>query len=103
MVSLISLTKLLPSRRILLAIAGAGACIYSLAALLYVHNVPDLGIRSAFNPTVRRFDGICLDTSGNTSLDPEEGDLIVGVGSKRLNTWPQLLKATRSLRETPFP
>ena len=95
--------RLVPSRRVLLAIAGAVACLYSLATLVYVHTVPDLGIRSAFNPTVRRFDGICLDTSGNTSLDPEEGDLIVRVGNRKVNTWPQLLQATRSLRDKSFP
>ena len=95
--------KLMPSRRILLAIAGACACIYSIATLLYVHTVPDLGIRSAFNPTVRRFDGVCLDTSGKTALDPEEGDTIVRIGSRIVKTWPQLLQATRSLREKSFP
>ncbi|HEV8062264.1 MAG TPA: sigma 54-interacting transcriptional regulator, partial [Gemmataceae bacterium] len=94
--------NLIPSRRILLAFAGACACVYSIATLIYVHTVPDLGIRSAFNPTVRRFDGICLDTSGNTSLDPEEGDSIVRIGSRAVKTWPQLLQATRSLRETAF-
>jgi transcriptional regulator with GAF, ATPase, and Fis domain len=95
--------RLIPSRRIILAVAGACACLYSLATLLYVHSVPDLGIRSAFNPTVRRFDGICLDASGNTSLDPDEGDLIVGIGNRKVNTWPQLLQATRSLRDKSFP
>ena len=95
--------KLLPSRRVLLAIAGGLACLYSLATLVYVHTVPDLGVRSAFNPIVRRFDGICLDRSGNTSLDPEEGDLIVRVGNRKVNTWPQLLQATRSLRDKTFP
>src|SRR6266478_5330958 len=95
--------NLRPSRRIFLAFAGACACIYSIATLFYVHTVPDLGIRSAFNPTVRRFDGICLDASGNTSLDPEEGDSIVRVGSRSVKTWPQLLQATRSLREKTFP
>ena len=98
-----SLAKLLPSRRIILALAGGCACFYSVATLLYVHTVPDLGIRSAFNPTVRRFDGVCLDSSGNTSLDPDEGDSIVRVGSRSVKTWPQLLQATRSLREKTFP
>src|SRR5438445_13291477 len=93
------LSRFVPSRRIVLAIAGAIACLYSIAALVYVHTVPDLGIRSAFNPTVRRFDGICLDKSGNISLEPEEGDSIVQVGSRNVQTWPQLLQATRSLRD----
>ena len=97
------LSHFIPSRRTVLAAAGACACIYSIATLFYVHTVPDLGIRSAFNPTVRRFDGICLDTSGNTSLDPEEGDIVVRIGSRHVKTWPQLLQATRSLRDTPFP
>jgi transcriptional regulator with GAF, ATPase, and Fis domain len=97
-----ALSRFLPSRRIILAIAGAFACVYSFAALLYVHTVPDLGIRSAFNPTVRRFDGICLDKSGNISLDPDEGDLVVRIGNRHVKTWPQLLQATRSLRDKDF-
>lgn len=90
------------TRQFLLAAAGTSACIYALAVLLHVYKLPDLGIRSAFDTSIRRFDGECLpDASGATRL-PETGDTVLRLGGREIHTWPQLLQATRAFREAQF-
>ena len=96
------LLTLVRSRQFLLVVVAVLACAYSLAVLLYVHMVPDLGIRSAFDTSVRRFDGDCIPMVPGASATPEEGDSIVSLGDKSIATWPQLLQANRSLRDSEF-
>jgi transcriptional regulator with GAF, ATPase, and Fis domain len=62
--------------------------------------MPDIGLRSAFDTRLKRFEGESLNTfAGPTDLAPREEDQIVRVGKRAIRTWPQLLQALNELRD----
>jgi transcriptional regulator with GAF, ATPase, and Fis domain len=88
-------------RRLLFALLGLFACLYALWVLWHAHSLPDVGLRSAFDPVVRRFDGRCAEIGGRMAEVPQPGDRIVSVGGRVVETWPQLLQAILALRSDP--
>src|SRR5437588_12484119 len=93
----------IPWRKVLLILAGALACSYALWVLWYVHSTPDIGLRTAFSPEIRRIEGNTL-FSAQGSETPNVGDTIVSLNGRTVSTWPHLLQALRDLRhETAVP
>jgi transcriptional regulator with GAF, ATPase, and Fis domain len=84
-------------RKTILIFAGVLACVYALSVLWYVHSIPDIGLRSAFDRDVKRFDGPCFAVLGGPTDALQEGDRIKALGGKAVETWPNLLRALREL------
>src|SRR5437870_3568820 len=80
------------TRRGLLILAGSVAFCYAVIVLLYVQSIPDIGLRTAFSPEIKRqthpYDGPTL----------EEGDTVTMVGDIAINTWADLLNSPFYLR-----
>src|SRR5260370_11751814 len=84
----------LPWRKQLLIIAGALSFIYAIIVLWYVHSMPDIGLRSAFDNSVKRFDGELLQMpTGGSNFSPQEEDRILKLGGLPVLTWSNLLQA----------
>jgi transcriptional regulator with GAF, ATPase, and Fis domain len=84
-------------RKVLLGIPGILVCIYAIAVLLYVYFQPDIGLRTAFDTTVKGFDGYCHGTRSWPDARLEENDRICRLGGNTTQTWPQLLQAIHAL------
>jgi len=82
------------TRRGLLILAGILAFSYAVVILVYVQSIPDIGLRSAFRPTImgqaKPFEG----------ARPEEGDEVTMVGDIEIKTWADLLNAPFHLRDS---
>jgi transcriptional regulator with GAF, ATPase, and Fis domain len=72
-------------------------CVYALVCLWYAHSLPDIGLRSAFVPEVKRFGGTFIAT-GNVAVKPKTEDRITNLGGRQVKTWPQLLQALNALQ-----
>ncbi len=72
-------------------------CVYSVAVLLYVLTLPEIGVRCAFTPVVNQFDRDFLFPADQPPL--QEGDHITRVGPYPVTTWAQLLRTMLLLRE----
>jgi transcriptional regulator with GAF, ATPase, and Fis domain len=84
-------------RKLLLSMAGILVCLYAVTVLFYIQTIPDIGLRTAFDPLVKGFEGNCKDAVGGASIHLQTGDRIVGVGGRKVRTWPQLLQALNAL------
>jgi transcriptional regulator with GAF, ATPase, and Fis domain len=98
---------LLPDRRIwwrkaLLVVAGILVCFYALSVLWYVQSIPDIGIRCAFGPAAKRVYPRYLRVATENDRVPREGDVIVKLGAKDVEIWPQLLRGLIDLRRQEF-
>src|SRR4051812_5348095 len=83
-----------------LALLGLFVCVYSVAVVAYVESAPDLGLRSAFGPTLKAPpspSAFMPDHEGGPI--PQSGDAVVQLGNLKIETWPELLAAPRILRE----
>jgi len=85
-------------RKILLVLAGALACSYAFWVLWYVHSTPDIGLRTALSPEIRRIEGNAVLSPEEGSETPKVGDQIVSLNDRKVSTWPHLLQALRELR-----
>src|SRR5260370_19909677 len=85
------------SRRGLLIIAGIVICIYSLAVLLYVQSIPDIGLKSVFSVEIKG-----TPRPGADGFQPLEGDIVKEVGNIKIKAWPTLLSAPIQLRRAVF-
>src|SRR5438132_10489844 len=85
-------------RRILVTLTGVLACSYALWVLWYVHSTPDIGLRTALDPEIRRVDIDAVVGKTETSEVPKVGDNIISVNGRPVETWPHLLQALRDLR-----
>jgi transcriptional regulator with GAF, ATPase, and Fis domain len=74
-------------------VAGSLACVYAVAILWYVQTLPDLGIRSAFTPTVKYFYPQYLAFNEDETRSPRTDDRIVRVGNEAIPRWPALLRS----------
>jgi transcriptional regulator with GAF, ATPase, and Fis domain len=63
--------------------------------------MPDIGLRSAFDTTVKRFEGDSRPTTVGPDVQPTDEDRIVRIGDNSVRTWPQLLQALNALRQPP--
>src|SRR5262245_60055973 len=93
------LLRQLITRRGLLSLAGALVCLNALAVLVPIQLVPDLGLRSAFSPTLKaapRDNSFHPEPKG--ALRPRAGDWVVKLGDIDVETWPHLLRAPRQLQ-----
>src|SRR5947207_10605349 len=84
------------SRRFLLVVAGILSCAYALYILASVPFLPDLGLRTLFNPTLR---GIAPGFHPVGDQVPQPGDTVLEVGSIQIRTWPDLIKAPIDLQK----
>jgi transcriptional regulator with GAF, ATPase, and Fis domain len=83
------------SRRLLLVGAGAFSCGYALFILVSVPFIPDLGLRTLYNPTLR---GIAPGFHPVGEPSPAVGDTVAKVGEYPIRVWPDLLKAPFELQ-----
>ena len=83
-------------RKIVLSLLGLLSLAYALAVLAYVYTVSDIGVRTAFDTTVKRFDGECLPKP----LILEPRDRIDRLGGASTKTWRHLLQSLNSLAGT---
>jgi transcriptional regulator with GAF, ATPase, and Fis domain len=91
-------------RRLSILVAAALVCLYAVGVLGYVLSIPDIGLRCAFSPVVRRaYDGYFELPKGQTTHDLE-GKTIVRVAGQPVENWPQLLRTLLDLpRNQPVP
>jgi transcriptional regulator with GAF, ATPase, and Fis domain len=90
--------KYLHWRKTSIALAGILVCLYALWVLWYVHSTPDIGLRTAFDPEIRRIEANAVLQDPGQSEVPQVGDKIVRVNGRPVTTWPHLLQALRDLR-----
>src|SRR5260370_2182545 len=83
------------SRRFLLVLAGILSCGYALFILGSVPFLPDLGLRTLFNPTLR---GIAPGFHPVGEQLPAVGDTVKEVGEFPIHAWPDLLQAPFKLQ-----
>jgi transcriptional regulator with GAF, ATPase, and Fis domain len=96
-------------RRLLILLAGVLFCSYAVAVVCRATSIPDFGIRAAFSQgshtaVVNRVTSEFLYPATHEQLSQHtplvrEGDIIVMLGDQRVDTWPQLLRKLRQLRE----
>src|SRR5436190_23461679 len=92
------------SRKPWLILVGILVCIYAMAVLWYVQSIPDIGLRCAFDPSVKSVYESYLRSGDGQFQSPEPGDTIIQLGSIPVETWPQLLRALLAMRyQTPDP
>jgi transcriptional regulator with GAF, ATPase, and Fis domain len=85
------------TRQGILTCAGAIVLSYAVAVLLYVRFTPDIGLKTAFSPTIKAIPRDVLRDSA--SPHPRPGDLVVKAGDVPILMWPDLLQAPRKLQE----
>jgi transcriptional regulator with GAF, ATPase, and Fis domain len=81
------------SRRNFLLLLGMLIFIYTIAVLIYVMWIPDLGIQSALRPQIKG-----LRDSREFELDVSKGWVVTKVGDKEIRNWFDLLNAPHFLR-----
>src|SRR5262245_63893009 len=84
--------NVLRAQNLLLALGGL-VCLYGLAVLIYVQLVPDLGLRSAFDTTLKATPRLYFDGES-----PQAGDQVVRIGDKQIRGWADLLHAPFELQ-----
>src|SRR6516225_5409606 len=77
------------SRRSLLFAAGIFSCIYALTVLASVPFLPDLGLRTLFDSSLRGIAPGFLVASVGDAV-PGEGDDVTQVGNLPVRVWPDL-------------
>lgn len=80
----------LETRRTLLMLSGLLVCVYSVWALCYVQTIPDLGLKSAFDTTIKGKPRVVVKSGSDL---PVQGDKVSRVGDWDIDSWPKLLKA----------
>src|SRR5260370_33485626 len=93
--------SVIPWRKSLLILSGSLAVLYALTVLWYVYSMPDIGLRTAFDTSVKRFEGDSRPTLVGLDVEPKDEDRIVKLGKDAVRTWPQLLQALNALRQLP--
>src|SRR5437879_2835138 len=84
-------------RKLLLCLLGVSSLIYAFAVLAYVYTVPDIGVRTAFDTTVKKFDGQCAPITGKDPVRLQDRDRIDSLGGASTKTWGHLLQSLNSL------
>src|SRR4051794_9593376 len=91
-------------RKALLGGVGILVCLYAITVLWYVQSMPDLGLRCAFDPSLKYVYEPYLRTDGGRLEAPAPRDVIIQVGDRPVETWPNVLQAFVGLaQETPVP
>src|SRR5262249_53332771 len=85
-------------RRLVMLAAAILVCSYALAVLAYVASIPDIGLRSAFTPTVTQFYPDYVRYS-DADVPDLLGSRILQVGNHPIDMWPQFLRALIHLRD----
>jgi DNA-binding NtrC family response regulator len=85
--------------RLLLGAAGVMVCLYSAAVLWAALVLPDIGLRTTFDPTVNRVVPRYLRTDGEHFTTPEPGDVITRLHDRQVIIWPQLLRGLIDLEK----
>jgi transcriptional regulator with GAF, ATPase, and Fis domain len=75
---------------------------YVVGVLWQVQAVPDIGLYCTFRPVVNRVYPSYLHPIGDGSLPQLVGATIEQVGTKRVETWPQLLRALEGLEQVHY-
>jgi transcriptional regulator with GAF, ATPase, and Fis domain len=75
----------------LLILAGTLVCLYAAVVLIYVQSLPDLGLRSSFDPILKAVPHRFETPPGGEQ--PRPGDRVLEIGDKQIATWPDLLGA----------
>jgi transcriptional regulator with GAF, ATPase, and Fis domain len=94
-----SLASPIERRKILMTLVGVLVGFYALWVLWYVHSTPDIGLRTAFYPEIRRVEANAVLQDKGRSETPSAGDRIVSVDGRPTGTWPHLLQALRDLSD----
>src|SRR5438445_9688592 len=82
-------------QKCLIALAGILICTYALWVLWYVHSTPDIGLRTAFDPVIRKIEpNAVFDDQSHT---PKEWDRIVSLNGRPVSTWSHVLQYLRDL------
>jgi transcriptional regulator with GAF, ATPase, and Fis domain len=79
-------------RKLVLCLLGLAVLAYTVGVLAYVYAIPDLGLRTAFDTTLKKFEGTC-SAGTDTVNQPKEDDRIVQIGDVQTDTWAHLLQA----------
>ncbi len=90
-----------PAHRRYLQILAAAllVCTYAGAVLAYVVLTPEIGIRCAFSPVVNQFYPQFLFSEDHPGLQP--GDTILQVGTRPIQSWPDLIRGQMELNKQP--
>lgn len=75
---------------------------YVFGVLWHVQAIPEIGFQFAFRPIIDRYDPAYLEP-GFAHESELRGGTIEQVGEYHVETWPQLLRAIKSLEEARFP
>src|SRR5205085_963059 len=74
--------------------------LYALGVFGYVLDSPDIGLRCAFAPVINHVDDSFASLHGSAPA-PQVGDTITQLGTQKVETWPELLRAQAHLRRAP--
>src|SRR5262249_9765438 len=88
-------------QRAFIVVASVLVCAYAAAVMGYVLVTPEIGVRCAFTRVVNHvYPGFVLPVpKGQLAL--KEGDTLVKVGPKEVNSWGQLLREVVKLPSRP--
>lgn len=81
--------------RSLLSILGIFVLFYSIAVLVYVQTIPDLGLTTTFDTKIKKLPPYASENS----VHPELGDEVVQVDNVPIQTWSELVKFPIKLAE----
>lgn len=86
-----------------LIICGAvAAALYVVAVLWHVQAIPEIGLHCTFYPTVTRVDIERIRSRSGEPLPPLIGMVVERVGDRRVETWPDFLRAIEQLDRVDF-
>src|SRR5262245_18810060 len=95
-------TEPIARRRLVIILAAFLVMAYALGVLGYILFTPEVGIRIGFTPSVSKFYSDFLYPEHQQPLS--EGDHLLYLGSRRVDTWAQFLRGVADLdRQAPEP
>ena len=86
--------------RLVIVTTGAFVLLYALSVFGYVLHSPEIGLRCACAPIINHVDDSFAYIHGSEPA-PQVGDTITQLGSQKVETWPELLRAQVNLRREP--
>jgi transcriptional regulator with GAF, ATPase, and Fis domain len=86
-------------QKILILGSAAWLVVYVGGVLWHVQTMPDIGLHCTFRPVVNRIYPEYLRSADGRPVPDLVGAVIEQVGSQRVETWPQMLRALESLEK----
>jgi transcriptional regulator with GAF, ATPase, and Fis domain/cbb3-type cytochrome oxidase subunit 3 len=77
--------------------SGLAICLYAVVVVAYAAQSPDIGISCSFDTTIQRVDGEFVPAYLSAKGLPQENDLLWSIGTRRITTWSEYLRALAQL------